>query len=177
MYRILVAGERPEEAKNLAYQLGFFGHEATPSAIDHALILRSLLNFRPDLLVLGVRTAASRTVVSLLSEVVDLPLLVLLPPDLRDDLPWFLDHGAVDCVTGPSSPAIVSARIATILRRPRPEGIDEEPPIAVGALVIDPGQHVVRHYGQPIPLTPKEFRLLYILARNGGRYSAGLRSG
>ena len=169
MYRILVAGERPEEAKSLAFQLGFFGHEVTPSAIDEALIVRSLLSVRPDLLILSVHSAAARPVVRLLSQVADLPVLVLLAAELRDDLPWFLEQGAADCVTVPVSPAIVSARIFTILRRAIHERNDGEAPITIGPLIIDPRLHVVRHYGRTIPLTPTEFRLLHILARNKGR--------
>ena len=45
----------------------------------------------------------------------------------------------------------------------------EEPAIQIDGLEIDLGAHSVRRDGEEIHLTPKEFDLLRVLARNRGR--------
>jgi two-component system OmpR family response regulator len=59
------------------------------------------------------------------------------------------------------------ARIEALGRRARPE--EQETRYAVGDLVLDRLAHRVTRGGQPIPLQPREYRLLEYLMKNAGQ--------
>jgi two-component system KDP operon response regulator KdpE len=164
MHRVLVVGERPEEAKALAFRLGLYGFEAAPSAGDVALALRSLISFQPEAVVLDLRSSARETF-RLLERVAPIPIFVV-GDGTGDDLVWYLEGGAADFLPRPVSPVLLSARLNSVLRRLRDNGHGV---IAVGDLQIDLGRHQVRREDSLVPLTPTEFRLLQVLAENAGK--------
>ena len=77
-----------------------------------------------------------------------------------------LDHGADDYLVKPFAFSELAARIRAITRR---EGSLREPVITTRGLELDPNTNRVKRDGQEIHLTPKEFSLVYYLARNEGR--------
>jgi DNA-binding response OmpR family regulator len=77
-----------------------------------------------------------------------------------------LDEGADDYLVKPFAFSELAARIRAITRR---EGNLREPVIDTRGLELDPNTNRVRRDGIDIHLTPKEFSLLYYLARNEGR--------
>jgi two-component system KDP operon response regulator KdpE len=77
-----------------------------------------------------------------------------------------LDAGADDYVTKPFAIEELLARLRAALRRSVPSG---EPRIRVGSLELDLEQRSVSLDGRPVPLTPNEFRLVSLLARNEGK--------
>ena len=95
-----------------------------------------------------------------------MPILVLSAVGEESEKIRALDAGADDYVTKPFAPGELVARLNAALRRAtRPE----EPSLAVDGLEIDLAGHRVSRDGQEIHLTPKEFDLLRVLARNRGR--------
>ncbi len=77
-----------------------------------------------------------------------------------------LDEGADDYLVKPFAFSELAARIRAVTRR---EGGLREPIINTRGLELDPNTNRVKRDGKDIHLTPKEFALLYYLARNEGR--------
>jgi len=165
MYRVLVVGERPDEAKALAFRLGLNGFESAPSAGEITLALRSLIAFRPDAVVLDLRSRA-REVFGLLERVAPIPIFVLGDSQQSEELVWYLEAGAADYLSRPVSPALLTARLNSVLRRLQGNGNGL---IRAGELEIDLARHQVRCNSEVVQLTPTEFRLLQVLAENAGR--------
>jgi len=166
MHRVLVVGERPEDAKALAFRLGLLGFEAAPSASDITLALRSLFAFKPDALILDIAASEEgRELFALLERVAPVPIFVLGDGRSRE-LVWFLEQGAADYLAKPVPVKLLCARLNAVLRR---IGENGHGAIPLGDLVINLDRHQVLKGGHTVQLTPTEFRLLQALAENAGR--------
>ncbi|EGK10283.1 MAG: response regulator transcription factor [Firmicutes bacterium] len=77
--------------------------------------------------------------------------------------------GADDYVIKPFSPREVVARVQAILRRSADDLLAERVSFQHGDLIVDTRTKTVCKAGQPVHLTPIEYRLIQILARNPGR--------
>ena len=81
-----------------------------------------------------------------------------------------LEAGADDYIVKPFSPTELVARIQAVLRRRAiPATAEPSEPFVSGELTIDYGERRVSLSGLSIPLTDKEYRLLYELSVNAGR--------
>jgi two-component system KDP operon response regulator KdpE len=97
------------------------------------------------------------------------PIIVLSARGAEADKVHALDLGADDYVTKPFGPEELLARIRVALRRVSTEESADTGILAVGALRIDYDRRRVVRDGSEIRLTPKEFDLLSLLARNHDR--------
>ena len=98
----------------------------------------------------------------------DVPIIMLTARSEETDRLIGLELGADDYITKPFSPREVVARVRAVLRRARGGG----PPssiIHVGELVVDLTNRCVTAGGRAVSLTPTEFDLLAVMARNPGR--------
>ncbi|MDP2728638.1 MAG: response regulator transcription factor [Dehalococcoidia bacterium] len=98
----------------------------------------------------------------------DVPIIMLTARNEEPDKLVGLELGADDYITKPFSPREVVARVRAVLRRTASTPTPEES-VSVGQLVIYPHRHEVFCHGNPVTLTPTEFKLLETLARNPGR--------
>ena len=96
------------------------------------------------------------------------PVLFLTARDDMRDKIQGLTVGGDDYVTKPFSLEEVVARIRAILRRTQ-EQVEDDPIIRVGDLEINEDSHDVSRAGQPIDLSPTEYKLLRYLMDNEGR--------
>ena len=80
-----------------------------------------------------------------------------------------LDAGADDYLTKPFGTGELLARIRVALRHARARGAADEPVLEVGPIKIDHARHEVTVDGAQVHLTPIEFKLLVLLARNAGK--------
>jgi two-component system KDP operon response regulator KdpE len=97
----------------------------------------------------------------------DMPILVLSAIGEEEQKVRALEAGADDYVTKPFGPRELVARLNAVLRRAG-QAVDE-PRIAVDGLEIDLAARIVRRDGEEVHLTPTEYDLLRVLARNRGR--------
>ena len=101
----------------------------------------------------------------------DVPILMLTAKSAEEERVGGLTLGADDYLTKPFSPRELVARVRAILRR---SGNTETPLVERlsfddGQLVIDTVEHEVLVHGEPVGLTPNEYKLLITLARYPGR--------
>ena len=101
-------------------------------------------------------------------EGINAPVLFLTALDDTQDKIMGLTVGGDDYVTKPFSLEEVVARIRAILRRTR-EQVEDDPIIRVADLEINEDSHDVTRAGQPVDLSPTEYKLLRYLMDNEGR--------
>jgi two-component system phosphate regulon response regulator PhoB/two-component system alkaline phosphatase synthesis response regulator PhoP len=97
-----------------------------------------------------------------------IPVIMLTARTGETDKVVGLELGADDYVTKPFSPRELVARVRAVLRR-RLVDADSGQISLGGVLVIDPERYEARVRGKKIDLTPTEFRILRLLARNRGK--------
>lgn len=95
------------------------------------------------------------------------PVLMLTARGEEADKVRGLDTGADDYVVKPFAMSELVARIRALLRRTRPELVDER--LEYADLVLDRGRHRVTRGGKDIHLGPTEYRLLDFLMQRPGR--------
>ncbi|MCG3206641.1 MAG: Alkaline phosphatase synthesis transcriptional regulatory protein PhoP [Anaerolineae bacterium] len=99
-----------------------------------------------------------------------LPIIMLTARDEDVDKIVGLEAGADDYVTKPFNARELLARVRAVLRLARHSaGPRRENRLCFGTLEINFTGRQVLKTGQPVDLTPKEFDLLALLARNPGR--------
>jgi two-component system KDP operon response regulator KdpE len=98
-----------------------------------------------------------------------IPIIVLSARGAEADKINALDLGADDYVTKPFGPEELLARIRVALRRVAAAALEQTGVLQAGDLVIDYDRRRVNRGDTEIRLTPKEFDLLSLLARNHDR--------
>lgn len=96
---------------------------------------------------------------------VSTPVLMLTARGELEDRVRGLDSGADDYLVKPFAFEELSARLRALGRRTAVQ----QPLLGAGAVEMDLVRHQVRAGGEPVDLSPTEFRLLEALLRNAGR--------
>lgn len=133
--------------------------------------LRQAYREHPDLVVLDVMMPGMDgwEVTARLRELSDVPIILLTAKSSEADKLRGFGLGVDDYLTKPFSFAELNARIQAVLNRARHKPLSERNLLQIGDLEVDLDRHEVRRAGQPLTLTPTEFRLLEVLARNAGK--------
>jgi len=124
----------------------------------------------PDLVVLDLLLPGmdGREVCRILRSESDVPILMLTALAEETDQIVGLELGADDYITKPFSPRALVARVRATLRRA--QGRVKTPSVLrQGGLEVDIGKHTVTLDNNPVHLTPNEFKLLALLARQPGQ--------
>lgn len=167
--RILLVEDDKETAAYLVKALREAGH-IPDHAADGGIGAEMALAGGYDVLVVD-RMLPTRDGLSLIEELRsrgdDTPVLILSALGQVDDRVEGLRAGGDDYLAKPYAISELLARIEVLARRRRAgEG---ETAYRVGDLVLDRLGHVVTRAGRPVPLQPREFRLLEYLMRHAGR--------
>jgi two-component system KDP operon response regulator KdpE len=165
--RVLVVDDEPQILRALDTNLRGAGYDViTAGTAEEARSAAALQ--KPDAVILdlvlpdGSGTAVCRDVRRWSS----VPVIVLSVVGDQQEKVAALDAGADDYVTKPFGMDELLARLRAALRRTIPEG---RPLVRLGALEVDLEKRAVSLDGRAVSLTPNEFRLLALLARNEGK--------
>lgn len=165
MSRILIVEDESSIADTLAFTLRADGHE-TQWYQRAGEALDTLRASSADLVILdvGLPDLTGFEACKQLRRFSDVPVIFLTARGDEVDRVVGLEIGADDYVVKPFSPREVAARVRTILKRfaPRAGGDAAAAPGAAG-LVVVAGRRQILFRGQPLGLTPHEYRLLECL--------------
>lgn len=167
---ILVVEDEPQIAEVLEAYLRQEGFRFERAA-DGVRALALFRARRPDLILLDVMLPG-RSGLDVLRSVREegrTPVILITARAEESDRVVGLELGADDYVVKPFRPREVMARVRAVLRRAVPESEDLPRLVRFGPLEVDPVGVVARVEGQPLALTPTEFRLLYHLSSAPGR--------
>lgn len=174
--RILVVDDEPEIIALVAYHLAKAGHRVmTASTGEDAL--ESARRERPALVILDLMLPGMSGFDVLAQLRADegtreIGVLMLTAHREEPDRIRGFELGADDYLTKPFSPAELVLRVGAILRRTLQNPPSTGEAIVVGPLRIERESMVVSVDGDPVELTPTEFRLLMTLAERRGRVQA-----
>jgi two-component system, OmpR family, response regulator RegX3 len=97
------------------------------------------------------------------------PIIMLTARDAEADRILGLEIGADDYITKPFSEVELLSRVRAILRRRELDRPRDSTVRRLGGLGLDVVEHEVTVDGEPVALTPSEYRLLALLAEEPGR--------
>jgi DNA-binding response OmpR family regulator len=142
------------------------------TAADGAEALREVGQEALDLVILDVMLPriSGFEVLRQIREKSDVPVVMLTAKGQSVDKVVGLELGADDYITKPFDTKELLARIRAILRRfGRQEGKSQEGTLRLGPLELDPEGYTVAREGEPLELTPTEFKILALLMKRPGR--------
>ena len=165
--RILVVDDEPQILRALQATLRGAGYEVETAASAEEALSKAAIH-PPDgfILDLILPDGSGIDVCRELRTWTQAPVVVLSAVGEEVDKVAALDAGADDYVTKPFGVDELLARVRAALRRTGPS---LERVVELGELEVDLEKKLVRVRGRRVRLTPTEFALLAVLARNPGK--------
>ncbi len=166
--KVLVVDDDAKTVELVKLYLNRDGYRVITS-YDGLEALRLARETRPDLIVLDLMLSGmdGLEICRTLREESDVPIIMLTARTTDQDKLIGLGLGADDYITKPFSPRELAARVRTVLRRlPGERGPAE---IRHDKLRINFRSHQASLDGRDLNLTPVEFKLLGVLAKEPGR--------
>jgi two-component system, OmpR family, response regulator RegX3 len=167
--RVLIAEDEPAIADSVAYALRGEGFDVyTVGDGESALEAARADGYDVLLLDLMLPGMSGMEVCRRLRAESAIPILMLTARNAEVDRVVGLDAGADDYVVKPFSMPELLSRVRALLRR---RELDRAEPTAlrVGSLTVDVARHAATVDGKAVGLTPSEFKLLTLFARQPGR--------
>lgn len=169
--RILVVDDEPHVSELVSLYLTREGYEVQVAA-DGLEALHAFDKNRFDLVVLDLLLPEvdGWEVCRRIRSRADTPIIMLTARTEDLDRIVGLEMGADDYVAKPFNPRELVARVRAVLRRAHAVVPASKPTVlSFPCLEIDKERHAARVDSQEVPLTPKEFDLLWLLASHPGR--------
>ena len=170
--RILVVDDEPDAIELIRFNLKASGYEVL-TAEDGEEALAKARKFSPDMILLDVMLPEIDglevcKILRLDPATASLPIIMLTAKASEIDRVLGLEFGADDYVTKPFSPRELMLRVRNLLKR-KESSKEEVERFQVRDIELDVSKYEVKIMGQPIDLTPTEFKLLQILMERKGR--------
>jgi DNA-binding response OmpR family regulator len=165
---LLLVEDDPEIGEQLSGALSAQGHRVFWARHGRSALDRVAEARRVDLVLLDIGLPDIDGIAlcrQLRSALPDTVLVMLTAHTDEIDVVMGLDAGADDYLTKPFRLTELLARVRAHLRR---VGTLPTAPVSVGPLRVDPASRRVTVHGRELPLRPKEFDLLAVLARGAG---------
>jgi DNA-binding response OmpR family regulator len=96
-------------------------------------------------------------------------VLVLTAKGLEGDKILGLKLGADDYLSKPFGLGELLARVEALLRRRPPPAVPKSAVVRFGAVEVDLDRQTVQRAGQPVEVSPQEFKVLRLFLTSGGR--------
>lgn len=168
--KILVVDDEPAIVAALRPTLTSFGHSVSEAGdARRALAIVNSQEFDLLLLDLGLPDAEGIEIIGKVRECSDAAIIILSARHLEQDKVRALDEGADDYINKPFGLDELLARIRVVARRRSKTEAAAATRLESEVLTIDVATRQVILLGQTIHLSPKEFALLEVLARNSGQ--------
>nr|WP_284323941.1 response regulator transcription factor [Cypionkella aquatica] len=169
MKRLLVVDDEPQIQSLLRIALGSAGYEVLPALTGHDAI-RLAASAAPDAVILdlGLPDIDGKDVLRDIRAFSRVPIIILSARDREAEKVEALDLGADDYLEKPFGMGELLARLRAASRHAA-RALGEVTRLRFGDLLIDLDKRLIARAGVPIRLTPKEYDLLAVLARNAGR--------
>jgi len=166
---ILVVDDEPHLRRTLAISLRASGY-AVVTVGDGRSALQAVHEDMPDLIVLdlGLPDLDGVEVLRKVRTASEVPVIVLSARTDSVDKVEALDAGADDYVTKPFGMEELQARVRVALRRVRDGGEPPVAPLRTPRFSLDFSERRAEVEGEAVRLTPTEWRLLEVLAREPG---------
>jgi two-component system KDP operon response regulator KdpE len=165
--RVLVVDDEPQILRALQLKLDGAGYLVETAATAQEALMKAAMR-PPQAIILDLLLPDGRgsDVCREIRGWSEVPILLLSAVSDEREKIAALDAGADDYVTKPFSGDELLARLRAALRRIAPTA---EATITIGELAIDLERRLVTVRGEPVALTPTEYELLRLLARNAGK--------
>ncbi|MBI2862468.1 MAG: response regulator transcription factor [Chloroflexi bacterium] len=167
---VLVVDDEPQTVRLLSVNLKASGYRVL-AAYDGLEALKAMEDHPVDLVLLDIALPGPDgfEVCRRIQDTYGTPVIMVSARGQERDKVKALDIGAQDYLTKPFSMAELLARVRVVLRRSKEAAPSQQATIAWDEFVLDFRNHTLTRAGQPVPLSPTEFRLLAYLAKNAGR--------
>lgn len=165
--RLLVVEDEPDLLRTVAQALREDGYavDESPDGAD-GLFKASSWDYDAIVLDLLMPGMSGWDVLQKLREQKSTPVLILTARDGIGDRVRGLDSGADDYLTKPFHLSELKARLRALIRRSVGQSSSE---ISIGELLVDTRTKTVTRSGALIPLTPREYSLLELMAMHRGK--------
>ena len=172
-YRILVVDDEEDLCEILKFNLENEGYEVdTANSAEEALKM-NISSYHLLLLDVMMGEISGFKMANLLKKVIKTaqdPIIFITAKDTENDTVTGFNLGADDYISKPFSLREVIARVKAVLRRTATSDTEKAPEqLCYQSLVIDITKKKVSIDGEEVPLTKKEFEILFLLLQNKGR--------
>ena len=171
MNHVLVVDDEPAIVEIVRDYLADAGYRVS-TARSGAEALRQVRSILPDLIVLdlGLPELDGLDVARTIRQSSRVPIIMLTARSDEADRIVGLELGADDYLVKPFSPRELLARVRAVLRRSGAAAeSDDDRPLVVGELTVDPLRRLVTIGGRAVDMTATEFDLLAHMAAAPGR--------
>lgn len=164
---ILIAEDEADIRNILRLYLESESYEVLEAADGEAAVA-AVRRHAPDLVILDIMMPKldGFAVVRAIRQLSEVPVLILSARNQDNDKILGLNLGADDYIAKPFNALEVVARVKAHLRR---SDRSHAASITVNGITLNPETCTVTRDGEPVPLTPTEYKLLSVLMRSPGR--------